>query len=245
MSKGLQFLAAYTFGHAYSTAARNTAAGGTSGVTGDQNNKLANYGLSEFNREHRLVVSFVYQLPGPKSNPVLKGLVGGWSASGVVTLQSGLPLTLTGTNGSNIAGISSDRAQMAPGCTYQDLSATGSVDSKLNNYFTRNCIYRNAAGTAIWPVIGSDGAATAFGNSGVGIVSGPAQNNFDLSAIKRTHLPHLGEAGNLEFRAEFFNAFNTPQFSPPSTNVSAATFGVISSTAVSPRIAQLALKLNF
>jgi hypothetical protein len=162
-----------------------------------------------------------------------------------MTLQSGLPLTLTGTNGSNIAGISTDRAQMAPGCTYQDLSATGSVDSKLNNYFSRNCIYRNAAGTAIWPVIGSDGVATAFGNSGIGIVSGPDQRNFDLSAIKRTHIPHMGEAGNLEFRAEFFNAFNTTQFSSPGTNVSASNFGVISSTAVSPRIVQLALKLNF
>jgi hypothetical protein len=246
MSRGLQFLAAYTYGHAYSTAARSTAASGTSGITGDQTNKLANYGLSEFNREHRLVVSFVYQLPALRNgNAVLQGLLGGWTATGVMTLQSGLPLTLTGTNGSNIAGISTDRAQMAPGCTYQDLSATGSVDSKLNNYFSRNCIYRNAAGTAIWPVIGSDGVATAFGNSGIGIVSGPDQRNFDLSAIKRTHIPHMGEAGNLEFRAEFFNAFNTTQFSSPGTNVSASNFGVISSTAVSPRIVQLALKLNF
>jgi hypothetical protein len=162
-----------------------------------------------------------------------------------MTLQSGLPLTLTGTNGSNIAGITSDRAQMAPGCTYQDLSTSGSVDSKLNGYFNRNCIYRNAAGAAIWPAIGNDGVATAFGNSGVGIVFGPDQRNFDLSAIKRIRVRPLGEASNLEFRAEFFNAFNTAQFSSPGTNVSAATFGVISSTSVSPRIVQMALKLNF
>jgi hypothetical protein len=58
-------------------------------------------------------------------------------------------------------------------------------------------------------------------------------------------VPHLGEAGSLEFRAEFFNAFNTTQFSSPGTNVSASTFGVVSSTAVSPRIVQMALKLNF
>jgi len=245
MGHGLQFLAAYTFAHAYSTTGRSTAAGGTSGITGDQNYKLANYGLSEFDREHRFVVSFLYQLPGPKANTVLRSVLGGWMASGVMTLQSGLPLTLTGTNGSNYAGITTDRAQMAPGCTYQDLSTPGPVDSKLGNYFARNCIYRNVAGSAIWPAIGNDGVATAFGNSGVGIVSGPDQRNFDLSAIKRTHLPHLGEAGNLEFRAEFFNAFNTTQFSSPGANVSSATFGVISSTAVSPRIVQLALKLNF
>jgi hypothetical protein len=134
---------------------------------------------------------------------------------------------------------------MAPGCTYQDLSTPGSVNSKLSNYFARNCIWRNAAGTAAWPVIGNDGVATAFGNSGVGIVSGPDQRNFDLSAIKQTRIRPLGENGNLEFRAEFFNAFNTTQFSTPGTNVSASTFGVISSTAVNPRIVQLALKLNF
>ena len=66
-SRGLQFLAAYTFAHAYSTSARSTAAGGTSGITGDQNNKKANYGLSEFDREHRLTVSFLYQLPQPQA----------------------------------------------------------------------------------------------------------------------------------------------------------------------------------
>jgi hypothetical protein len=245
LSHGVQFLAAYTYAHAYSTSGRSTAAGGTSGITGDQNNKMANYGPSEFDREHRLVVSFLYQLPGPHGNALLRRAFGGWMASGVLTLQSGVPLTLTGTNGSNIAGITSDRAYMAPGCTYQDLSTPGSVHSKLNNYFARNCIYRSAAGAAIWPAIGSDGVATAFGNSGVGIVSGPDQRNFDLSAIKRTRVPGLGEAGNLEFRAEFFNAFNTTQFSSPGTNVSASTFGVISSTSVSPRIVQLALKLNF
>jgi hypothetical protein len=245
LSHGLQFLAAYTFAKAYSTSGRSTNAGGTSGITGDQNNKLANYGLSDFDRVHRMVVSFLYQLPSPRGNTLLQRALGGWMASGVMTIQSGLPLTLTGTNGSNIAGISSDRAQMALGCSYSDLATSGSVDSKLGSYLNRACIYRNAAGTAIWPAIGSDGVATAFGNSGVGIVFGPDQRNFDLSAIKRTRLPHLGEAGNLEFRAEFFNAFNTAQFSSPGNNVSSSTFGVISSTAVNPRIVQLALKLNF
>jgi hypothetical protein len=237
--KGLQFLAAYTLSHAYSTAARNTAAGGTSGVTGDQNNKLANYGLSEFDREHRFVLSFLYQLPGKNS------LLGGWAVSGVVTLQSGLPLTLTGTNAANVAGITSDRAFLAPGCTYQDLSTPGAVDAKLGNYFNRACIFRNAAGAAAWPIVGADGVATTFGNSGVGIVSGPDQRNFDLSVLKRTRVRTLGEAAGVEFRAEFFNAFNTTQFAGPGANVSSATFGVISSTAVNPRIVQLALKLSF
>jgi hypothetical protein len=55
----------------------------------------------------------------------------------------------------------------------------------------------------------------------------------------------IGESGNIEFRAEFFNAFNHTQFANPTTSVSSATFGVISATSVNPRIIQFALKLNF
>lgn len=246
LSKGMQFLAAYTFAKAYSTSGRSTAAGGTSGITGNQNNMRANYGLSEFNRVHRFVVSYVYELPRLKvTNALANNLLSGWAVAGVTTIQSGLPLTLTGTNSNNVYGITSDRAALATGCTYNQLVTAGSVDSKLGNYFNNSCILRNASGAAIWPIVGDDNRATGFGNSGVGIAFGPDQRNFDLVIIKRTALKALRESANLEFRTEFFNAFNTPQFSTPSTNVSAATFGVISSTAVNPRIIQFALKLNF
>jgi hypothetical protein len=76
-------------------------------------------------------------------------------------------------------------------------------------------------------------------------VTGPGQNNTDLALIKRTSFRWLGEGRNIEFRAEFFNAFNHPQFGNPVTNVSSPAFGVISSTSVNPRVIQFALKLNF
>jgi hypothetical protein len=250
LSKGLQFLAAYTFSHAYSTSGRSTLAGGTSGIFGNQNDPRANYGRSEFNREHRFVLSYLYQLPSPtRFNGFFDGLLGGWAVSGVTTLQSGQPLTFTGSNVRNVFGITNDRAQLAAGCTYDDLTTSGSVTSKLNNYFNRSCIMRanpaNPNSAAIWPVIGNDGVATNFGNSGVGVVFGPDQRNFDIAIIKRTSLNRLREGANIEFRTEFFNAFNTTQFSNPNTNVSAAAFGTITSTVVNPRIIQLALKLNF
>ena len=115
----------------------------------------------------------------------------------------------------------------------------------MNAYFDNACILRTAAGAATWNVIGSDGRATDFGNSGVGIVLGPGQRNFDVSMIKRTPLKVLGGDGQIEFRAELFNAFNTPQFAPPNTNVSTPTFGVVSATSVNPRIIQFAVKLSF
>lgn len=246
LSKGIQFLAAYTFAKSYSTTGRNTQAGGVSGIFGNQNDIRANYGLSEFNRVHRLVVSYLYDLPRVNlANGFANNLLNGWAIAGVTTVQSGLPLTLTGTNSNNVYGITNDRAALTAGCTYNQLVTSGAVDSKLGNYFNNSCILRSAAGAAIWPVVGDDNRATGFGNSGVGIAFGPDQRNFDLVIIKRTALKALGESANVEFRTEFFNAFNTPQFSAPGTNVSASTFGVISSTAVNPRVIQFALKLNF
>jgi hypothetical protein len=243
-AKGLQFLAAYTFAHAYTDAATNTGAAG-GGVAGDQNNRRANYGRADFNREHRFVLSYLYQLPNPKFNAFFDKLFGGWVVAGVTTLQSGLPLSLTGTNANNVFGITGDRAQLAANCSHANLTTSGTVTSRLDNFFNKTCIARTATGAAAWPVIGDDGRGTAFGNSGVGIVSGPDQRNFDIAVIKRTSLNRLREGANVEFRTEFFNAFNTPQFANPNTNVSSAAFGVISSTSVNPRIIQFALKLNF
>ena len=125
--------------------------------------------------------------------------------------------------------------QLASGCKYAGLVTPGSVQSRLKNYFNTSCI-------ADWPVIGDDGVATGFGNSGVGILTGPGQTNLDISFGKSTRIT---ERFNLAFRAEFFNAFNTPQFSNPVTDSSASNFGFITSTAVAPRIIQLGLKLGF
>ncbi|HEU4766037.1 MAG TPA: carboxypeptidase regulatory-like domain-containing protein [Pyrinomonadaceae bacterium] len=246
-SKGIQFQAAYTLSSALNTNALNTlAAGGGVAATGNQRSKNANYGPSDFNRRHRFVANYVYDLPGMSSrNRLLRGILNRWSTSGVITIQSGLPLTLVGTNTNNAFGITNDHAQLAAGCTSQNLVTSGSIQSKLNNYFNTSCVLRDSAGNPMWQVIGADGRATDFGDSGVGIATGPPQNNFDLALIKRIPLPAFGEATNLEFRAEFFNAFNHPQFSPPNQNVSAATFGVITSTSVNPRIIQFALKANF
>jgi carboxypeptidase family protein/TonB-dependent receptor-like protein len=244
LRNGLQFLASYTFSRAYTDAATNTLAGGGN-VAGDNNTRRANYGLADFNRAHRFVLSYLYQFPTPRFNAVVNGLLGGWTLAGVTTFQSGLPLTLTGTNANNVFGITNDRAQLAAGCSHSDLATPGSVNDKLNNYFSKGCVARNAAGTAVWPIIGDDGRATAFGNSGVGIAFGPDQRNFDIAIIKRTSISRLRENANIEFRAEFFNAFNTTQFSNPSTNVSSAAFGTITTTSVNPRVIQFGLKVNF
>jgi hypothetical protein len=252
-SDGLQFLAAYTFAHAYSDAAANTSAAGTGGINGNQNDRRATYGRADFNREHRFVFSYVYDFPSPKQfNSVVNNLLGGWSLAGVTTIQSGVPLSITGTNAQNAFGITADRAPLAAGCTHANLVTSGSTTSRLggasggSGYFNRVCINGLLAvgGAPVWPLI-EPGGGRDFGNSGVGIVIGPGQNNSDIAIIKRTPLRFINESANVEFRTELFNAFNHPQFGNPGTNASQATFGVISTTSVNPRIIQFGLKLNF
>jgi len=109
------------------------------------------------------------------------------------------------------------------------------MQDRLSRYFNTACFTTP-------PVIGDDGRATAFGNSGASIVDSPGQANVDMSLLKK--IP-IRENRFVEFRAEFFNLFNTPQFSAPDTNFSSSTFGQISSTSVNPRFVQFALKLTF
>jgi hypothetical protein len=79
---------------------------------------------------------------------------------------------------------------------------------------------------------------TAFGDSATGIANGPAQASLDLSLTRSIPLRWPTEGSSLQFRAEFFNLFNHPQFADPDNNFSSATFGVISSTSVNPRVGQ-------
>jgi hypothetical protein len=131
---------------------------------------------------------------------------------------------------------------MAPGATYANVPTSGGVQARLGG-ISGGPGYINAAAFGALPVIG-DG--TAFGNSGLGILLGPGQFNFDASAIKTTRVGGIREDAILQFRAEFFNIFNHPQFANPvSTDVSQPNFGWITGASVNPRLIQFALKYIF
>ncbi|HYR83831.1 MAG TPA: carboxypeptidase regulatory-like domain-containing protein [Terriglobia bacterium] len=238
MSRGLQFLTSYTWSKTMDLDASRSYLAYQGGFQpGDERaSKKQGYGKSETSRDHRLVFSYVYEIPSVAGgNRVIGKLGSGWSVSGVAAVQSGTPLTILYTNSNNVTGLTGDRAQLAVGCTHADLVTSGRMQDRISRYFNPACF------TAP-PVVGDDGRATAFGNSGASIVTGPGQSNVDMSILKK--IP-LKESRLLEFRAEFFNLFNTSQFSNPDTNFSSSTFGQISSTAVNPRFVQFALKLTF
>jgi hypothetical protein len=257
MSHGLQFLASYTWSRAFDTsgASLEDSGFGVGAVPGNQDDPRARWGPSAFNHEHRFILSYIYELPSPKNKAgVLGGALSGWSISGVTTLQTGKPLTLVGVNSNNVFGINTfgvlDHINYAPGCTASGLRSHGSIGDRLNAYFNGDCIDRTdlskpfdaTNNPAAWPVISPDGIGTGFGNVSTGVVKGPGQANFDFAIMKR--IP-IKERFNAEFRTEFFNVFNHPQFRDPDTNVSDSTFGVISATSVNARVIQFALKLHF
>ncbi len=126
---------------------------------------------------------------------------------------------------------------MCPGFTYGGIVQPGSVDSKLNNYF--NIASMNCAPVAIAP------GGYGFGNSGVGIVLGPPESAADFSVGRTFKTPGPSETSNVQFRAEFYNAFNHPNFGGPGTSVNSTSFGQITSMSVAPRLVQFGLKYVF
>jgi len=243
-SHGLQFQVSYTFTRDLSTDAftTNGANGGES--IGNQDDPRQRYGPEYFVRPHRFITNFTYQLPGPKDLHSFKGqALGGWNLSGVVTVQSGHPLTLTYNHFAgkpSVFGSSVfDRPSLSGTCSRGQYANPGSAAANIGGtktYINKTCFTDPAVFSADDPI------GVGFGDSGVGILSGPGQQNWDLSILKR--FP-IREYGTLEFRSEFFNSFNHPQFADPDVEFTSATFGQITSTVVNPRVIQFGLKFSF
>jgi hypothetical protein len=239
LSHGVQFLASYTFSKTLDTdgAEINGTSAGNTLTLGDQNAPSQRWGRASIDRPHRFVFSASWELSAPREG-VKRTLLGGWDLAAVAAIQSGAALTIADTNANNVFGISEDRAQLTGNCTKGQLVTAGSIESKLNHYFNNTCFTTPL-------VIGADGIGTAFGDSGTGIVAGPGQANIDLALSKNFALRWPVDSGSLQVRAEFYNAFNHPQFSNPDTNFTSPTFGVIGSTSVNPRVGQVALRFSF
>jgi hypothetical protein len=238
-SDGVQFLASYTFSKTLDTDGSDVDAVSSSNARplGNQNSDAQRWGRTSFDRTHRFVFSGTWSIPSP-SRSVPRAILGGWSVATILTVQSGSALTISDTNVANVFGISADRAQLSGTCSKSQIVRTGPIASKLNGYFNASCFTSS-------PIIGADGIGTGFGNSATGMISGPGQANLDLAFSRTVAVSWPIETGHLQFRAEFYNAVNHPQFANPDTNFTSPTFGVINSTSVNPRVGQLALKFVF
>jgi len=232
-SNGLSFQASYTFSKNLTTLGATDSSNSNDPL--DQNQQ---YGPASWNRPHRFILNYQYDLPFGDHEGFTGKLLNGWAVSGITTVQSGLPLTFSDSSAGTIYGASGGRAQLCPNMTYDDIMTSGSVHDRLNGYF-------NEAAFCAPPTGGIYGDGNGWGNTGVGILYGPSQHNWDISIIKNTT---IREGQSFQFRTEFYNAFNTPQFGNPDTavqNIASGTFGTITTTSVNPRIIQFGFKYIF
>jgi hypothetical protein len=228
-SHGIQALIAYTYSKVL-----DTNGGDSDFVNGPQtdNNHRANYGPADFSIKQRLVLTPIWQLPFGKGQPLLNQgrlanlLAGGWELSGIITYQTGFPFTVLASQDFSNTGSFFPRP---------DRSCNGAGPQTVAEWFNVNCFNTDALALAL------ANGTPRFGNSGRNILTGPGIQQWDVSLIKRSA---IAENWNLEFRAEFFNIFNHPNFGLPGATIDTQGAGVITS-AGSPRDIQLGLKLKF
>jgi hypothetical protein len=248
VTKGLQFQSSYTWGKIIDNtqglgAGENLA---SSTFRTDPYSTRFDRGLASFDIPQNWVVNAIYTLPSPVTEErVLRTLASGWAMSGIFTVHSGLPFNPTdaaersrsGVNGgSNSGGSNIDRPDW-------NASFSGPVILGIpNEYFNPNAFMLQPAGT--------------LGNVGRNSLLGPGFEDLDFSLRKNTKLSFLGEAGNMEFRADFFNILNRANFSEPNNTVFAGTLtdltetplstaGEITSTVAPSRQIQVSLRLSW
>jgi hypothetical protein len=252
-SHGFTMQAAYTWSKDltnFVTAATGGVGDGQANI-GNPSDTWTDYGPAGFSRSQRLVINYSYVLPFGNHHGLAGALANGWQLAGVTVIQNGQPLTITDTRGGTVftggpqagTGEGGDSTgQLCPGITYSRLGTSGGIESRLGGG-AGGPGYFNSQAFCAPIVVGNDGLATAYGNSGLGIILGPGQLNFDGSLLKTTKIT---EKQTLQFRAEFFNFLNHPQFGNPNTAFSTpSTFGQITTTSTNPRIIQLGLKFMF
>jgi hypothetical protein len=206
------------------------------------------YGLNPAFRPQRLTVNYSWNLPFGSHQGFLEKITSGWNLSGVTVAQDGIALTVTDTRGGSIYGfgpgtVVTSTAEFAAGMGNANVASPGGVQQRLGGSILGGPGWFNKAAFSVTPAIGN---GTGFGDAGYGELLGPGQFNWDMALVKTTKVGGLREDATLQFRSEFFNTFNHPQFNTPvSVDVSKSTFGQITSTSVNPRLIQFALKYAF
>ena len=225
-SHGLYFLSSYTFSKSINDQPEICC-----NAPWPQNsyNLAAEKGLSDFDNRQRWVTSLDYALPVGKGQKYLNrggvadAVLGGWHVGGILTFRSGFPFSpLTGNGDPTNTG--------SQGLLRMDQIGNGHLSHPSPNLWFNINDFKEPSGH--------------FGNAGKNILEGPGEKGADLSARK---FFSITERVRIEFRAEFFNAFNHPVFSQPDNYVTdgPGAAGVITSTVIPQRQIQFALKLQF
>lgn len=228
-SAGLSFLAAYTYSKSLDEGAGGNSSSGESRINIQNPRDLtADYGLSNFDFRQRFTLSTIYDLPfghGRKflshANAFENALFGGWQASSIVTLQAGAPLSVQLSNPTANTGTFTRPNRVCDG-------NLPSSERTIHEWYDVSCF-------AAPPPY-------AFGNAGRNIIIGPGLATWDLGADKDFRLT---ERFGLQFRSEFFNTLNRPNFGFPNRDIGSSSAGTITSVITNAREIQFALRLHW
>jgi hypothetical protein len=191
------------------------------------------YGRADFDRAHRFVISYVWQLPTPQSaGNFARRLLGGWQLNGVFQAQTGDPLTVKSGQDRSLTGIGGDRALLVGAAIGP--GACG-ASAPCVNYLIPSSFQQPPTAATASPY------SASFGNLGKGAFSGPGLASWDVGLFRNIH---VHERVNLQLRGEFFNILNRANFNDPVATISSGGFGSITG-AGDPRIGQVALKAVF
>jgi hypothetical protein len=248
-SQGLQFQSSYTWSKLLDERPGQTGpdGGGSGSIATVTLPRQLDKGPGEADIAHTWRFNTIYHLPQAALSGIGGTLLNGWWVGGILSAQTGLPFTVT-TGGS-------DRSRSLGAGNLPDLNP-GRWNPNIISGTTEGC-----AGVAPGQKLGTpdlyfDPCAFSLeplgflGNQGRNILTGPGEVTMDFSLVKDTKLGFLGEAGNVQFRAEVFNLLNRANFMWPSRGVFSApsatvvsTAGEITRTSTSPRQVQFSLKV--
>jgi hypothetical protein len=239
ISHGFQIQGSYTFGKGLDT--------GSATVVGDPFvNSISSLfwfcnscrrGLSDFNIKHTLVVNYLWNIPTPHDwGTIASHALGGWTVGGIITAETGVPFTPL--IGGDPLGLNSTDPFDFPNRLFGPGCSTGVNPGNPADYIKLSCF------TAPNPL-------TLMGNAGRNSLIGPGLVTVDFSVFKNNYIRKISETFNVQFRAEFFNILNRPNFAVPVDNSTlfdqggspVGGAGAVDATSTTSRQIQLALKV--
>jgi hypothetical protein len=245
------FQGAYTFSRSTdATSSGNTA---LNTAFNDESTLDASRGLSDFDRTHRLTISYRYDLPFySQAQGWRHAALGGWAISGITIFQSGTPFSVTDSGaGSAFLGPGLTPltlgGQLASGGSISTGLTSGDIHDRVDNGYLNPANFTTAPllyPALCDPVNNPTFCTTFFGNLGRNIYRGPFQQNWDFSLIKNFNIT---ERQQLRLTTDFFNIWNHANFANPSINdvENPGAFGRIFSTVGTPRLIQFSLRYAF
>ncbi len=230
-SNGLSFMSAYSYAHAIDNVPLQESGNGEGPLPQDPRYRNLDRGNSLFDIRHRFTQTLLYDLPFGEGKHFHFGqkwentVLGDWQVNMILSAQTGLPFAPVLAN-----AVANTGAGSRP-----DLLADWHISNPTITHWFNTAL--NTPG-APW----FTPAQFTYGDAGRGILRGPGRTNLDFSVFKQFPIT---ERFRLQFRGEFFNILNHPQFDLPGQTIGSPSAGVITGTVGTPRDIQFSLRLMF